>query len=852
MVVVRRHVVALVASVAAVVCPACSTEQAELEEPRPRVKALWDPGSSTLPTPTDLVRDPTTGRLALPVDEQLTPGELEWRTWLNTLDGYPASSSITIPVDGPIDPASLGGSLVLVEAGGAARVGVDLTFDEQSMSLKGQPVDERGVEALLDPGKTYRYGLWGYDGGARGAGGEPVIADAGFYLVRKEISLLDHVGALPGDSVEQKREAAESLEALRTSYAPIYEDLARFGLERALVATAGEFTVSGRPAIWFDPASGQVPVPNEFLRDDATGLIELPIRESDDEEARHIKELLSTYDGFSTTGAITIKATEAIDPVSATSSQVVRLFRVGKDNQLIEHADLERGVLKDEQTFWLRPSLAMEPETEYLYVVTRELRTKSGRELVSHPLGALLKFRAPVAVDGASQIDSLDDESAALVEPRRLRTDAALDLLEAQHGIPREDILLAGDFETLSTASFLMEWRGRPYKESIRTDVVNAQAKSPFDRGLLLAMPSVKTVVTGQLTTPDFLDPATLALRKDGAYEERLIDFVLTIPRSADPGEPIPTVIFGHGLMTSRELLYMITEKLAQNGYAAITIDLPLHGERAVCIRTTDCKGDNATCDEFGRCIDPDGSYGELRRIESPWADGPSYPITSGEPFIDLTEIEASRDHFIQSVVDMSQLIRVVRGADWSKVSGGYVLDGQDLVYLGMSLGGILGSILSVVEPTIQTFVLNVPGAGLLEMVENSAAFESIFAKALAKRELMKDDSDDYFRFQNAIRWSLDPVDPVNTVQFSIQQQLRYVDPVDGEEKMTPTKRVLLQMAEGDSVVPNITTEILSARMGVEYRRYTPSISNHGFLFDPTSGEGRRARNDMIEFFEQR
>ena len=84
-----------------------------------------------------------------------------------------------------------------------------------------------------------------------------------------------------------------------------------------------------------------------------------------------------------------------------------------------------------------------------------------------------------------------------------------------------------------------------------------------------------------------------------------------------------------------------------------------------------------------------------------------------------------------------------------------------------------------------------------------------------------------------------------------VQRELKYIDPVDGEEKIAPVKRVQIQMAEGDSIVPNITTEILSARSGIEYRLYEPEISNHVFFFLPIN-EGRRAQNDMIDFFANR
>ena len=829
---------------------ACTQDAPQLDEERATVKVLWDPTTATLPTPTDLVREQTTGKLALPIDESQTLAEQEWRAWLNTLDGYPQSTTITIPVSGPIDEATLPATIVLVDHERGMRVPVNARYDAEFGAILATPVDEAGQPALLEIGKQYTFGVWGYDSGLSGMEGEPVVADAAFYLARSEQSLLDHVGALPGDTLEERTEAATSLEQVRTAYATSYQLMSQYGITRDQLAAVSSFTVSSSPTYWFDSASGQIPLPNNLLIDRESDTVTLPIRESDNEEARHIKETLSLYDGFSTTGAITVKATDLVDTSDALDPANFRVFRLTENNEVIEHERLERGVLDDGQTMWVKPELAFEPASQYIYVLKKGIRTQEGSEIRTQPIGALLQIGGPLVVDGVSQIGSVNLESANLVEPSREEAFEMLQALERQ-GVSRDEIALAVPFRTVDAPKYLMSWRAKLYQQNIRTDVVNTISRTPRERGISLFLPNVETVVSGQLTTLEHLDPKTLAMREGQVGEERLVDFVLTIPEDAPKGEPLPVVVFGHGLETSRELLYFIADKLAQNGYAGISMDLALHGNRSVCLRDTDCKGDGSTCDEFHECRNPDGTKGQINTISNPFGnDGPEYPATSGEPFIDLENIQASRDHFIQAVVDLSQLVRVVKGADWNKATGGYLLDDQDIVYLGMSLGGILGANMAVVEPSITTFVLNVPGAGFFEMVENSAAFRSLFDKAIEHRGI-REGTDEYFQFENIIRWMLDPVDPVNLSQHMVQRELKYIDPVDGEEKIAPVKRVQIQMAEGDSIVPNITTEILSARSGIEYRLYEPEISNHVFFFLPIN-EGRRAQNDMIDFFANR
>jgi dienelactone hydrolase len=827
---------------------ACGEEQAQLEPAPSVIHALWNPATSTLPTPTDLVRDATTGRLNLPVTAEMSEAERQFRGWLNTLDGYPITSTVTIPVSGPVDPATLSGTVKLIDQDTGELLDASVTYSAELGAILVAPrvQDERN---RLKPGHAYMAGLWGYESGAKGAAGEPVVADAAFYLVRSEERLTEHPGAVPGATRAEREETAERLEQVRQSYGALYAQMERLGVAREQIAVVTSFRTTSRPTIWFDSATAQVPLPNDVLRSAATGIVSLPVSDTDDDETRHTKGVLSTYDGFSPSGALTMRATEPVDPASVADPSMIEIWRAEPDGTYVRESDLERGVLDDAHVFWVKPRLSLEAGRDYVTVVRRGLRTAAGEALEVQPAATLLKLTAPLEVGGQSQISAVDDATAVRLEPARQKVAPLLKHLEGQ-GVLADDVLMAIPFRTLSAADYMMSRRARLYKQAVRTDVVEVTARTPRERGLRLVMPKVKTIVTGKVTVLDHLDPHTRRWREDDRGELRLVDFVLTIPDNAKPGVPLPVVVFGHGLETSRELLYLIANKLADEGFAAITLDLPYHGERSVCLRDQDCR-DNATCNDVGVCIKQNGDRGELQGVASPFPDGPSYPITSGMPFVDLSDIEGSRDHFMQAILDICQLIRVVRGADWAAATGGYTLDGQDMVYLGMSLGGILGANLTVVEPTITDYLLNVPGGSFLEMLENSQTFSSLFAQTLSERGIERG-TDDYFRFKNAVRWIIDPVDPLNVALHSFMRPLTYRDPNDDQIKQLNTKRVQIQMAQGDVVVPNISTRLLAERMGATPREYTPLVSNHAFLFDPTSLEGNRARNDMAEFFRQR
>lgn len=806
------------------------------QHPAPEVvRALWNPTVGTIPTPTNLVRNDTAGQLDLPLDPTLPAAELEFRAYLNSLDGYPLSSSLTLPLSAPISEAGLVGSLVVWDMTANAPVTVDARVDGARI-VASQRIDE--TQDGWQPGHTYAYGLRGYAGGVTGPRGELVVADAPFFFIRTDEDLRDHPYAMPGHSRHEKEETAERLEEVRQRFLPLYDALAARGVPRDELAVAASFTTTARPSLWFDGDRRLVPIPNGLLVDPDTGLVAIPEDPDDTETAASIKRAISEYDGASTSGALTFRATGPLDPASVNAS-TVRLFRIEPDGSVREEIEIDYGVRLDPTLGYLHPRQQLEHSTDYVLVVTRGV-TSGGVPLEPQPASVFLRLRAPLFADGASQVGALDDRSAEVLEGWRAHGQPALDWLESQ-GTPRADVSLVAPFRTMTTTEALLALRADLYQNPASTTITNVLVRTPLERGLPLILNDVETIATGTFEVRDYLDPRTRRWRADGP-EPTLVDFVLTIPESATPGQPIPVVLFGHGLLTSRELVYMIADKLAEAGFAAFSFDLPYHGLRSVCLQDTDCAGDGV-CDELGQCST------ELASIASPFPDGPSYPASTGSAFIETGNIVGARDHFMQATVDMFQALRVIREADWPGATG-YTLDADDVMYLGMSLGGIIGSIVAGAEPTLTDFVLNVPGGDLFVVVRDSTAFTTTWNNVLEEQDALPG-SDAYFTLENAMRWMLDRIDPINVAPDAMRSYT-WTDPLDGMQKPSPVKRVMIQMAAGDSVVPNSSTRRLSEAMGVPIREYTPLVSNHVFFFDPTSLEGARARQDAIDFLEAR
>ncbi len=832
-------------------------ESPDVEESK-TVRALWDLETHEFPLPSDLERDHESGRLNVATHAEMSGAEIEYRSYLNGLDGYPLTSRLKIPLSGQVKSENLPGTVILADLATGEPVFIEPVFDVESMSIVASP----GVDpaAAWLPGRTYGVGLWGYEGGVQGESGKPVVADAAFQWVRGDADIIDNVEKMPGKTLADRQQMALKLADLQESYKPLFEMMRSRGVAREQIAVVSSFTTTNKPAVWFDLSTHRIPMPNDLLLDLRTGRVALPASFAGD----GLREGFSYYDGFSSTGAIVIRSTHRIGGDAALQAESFRVFRRIADGGWVEERDVVRGVLDDGYRVWLKPRLAFEPGTQYAFVVTSALQSEDGEDNQAQPTAALLRSQATlVGTDGKSEVSELNDAEAARLEPfREIIGELLAD--PASRGVSRAEIAAVVPFRTTSAASLMMEKRAQLYTQNVRTDVVNISVTKPSG-ALRLLLNNVDTIVRGELTVLDHLDPKTHAVEPGRAPEERLVNFSLTLPKQVGASKSVPVVLFGHGLMTSRELVYLIADELAQAGYAALAIDLPLHGERSICRLDSDCERD-AHCGALNQCLFADGSRAKFSRFEIPhlvpflrgtqYEELLSYPITSGAYFLDFENLFATRDRFGQAVLDLMQALRVLRGPEISDVTmkhAGMTIDGNDVMYLGMSLGGIVGASLSAVEPTLNHFVLNVPAADLMRLIEYSDIFKNTMTEALAQRGIRRG-TDAYFEFSNMVRWILDPVDPINMVQHSVLDPIRYIDPIDGLEKRAPVKRVMLQMVDGDAVVPNEGTRALSERMGVPIKSYYPGILNHAFLFDPNplASSTRAARQDMLDFYKVR
>lgn len=266
--------------------------------------------------------------------------------------------------------------------------------------------------------------------------------------------------------------------------------------------------------------------------------------------------------------------------------------------------------------------------------------------------------------------------------------------------------------------------------------------------------------------------------------KEELISVLITIPAAAPPATGYNTAIYQHGLGSSRTSMLAIAPQLAGTGFATVAIDAVAHDSRAVRNSNDAAKGCSTT---------------------STFSTAPQCFSLFLSP-----DLGATRDNIRQTVLDQQGLVVALKACG-TTMCGALQVDPAHVTYLGMSLGGIIGGITTAVRPDLTASVLNVPGVGWADIVENTQTLaincplvdglidagiimgEKWNPTAMPNTGLCTTDAwktqPGYRQFSAIGRWVLDPADPANFT------------------RKLAAKKFLIQEVVGDTVIPNIATD---------------------------------------------
>lgn len=631
-------------------------------------------------------------------------------------------------------------------------------------------------------------------------------------------------------------------------------------------ADIDENEVGAPPTVEFDPANKIIPFPNNLLLDPATGKLALPATCNpnggpESPTAQQLREgVLNQLDGFGTwKPTLNVTFTEPVDmasladhvflykiaaagsPLDPSGEQAIPVTPIATQTARFD-ADCQNPALVDQVTFV--PNVPLDGNSTYVLGLTEGVTTAEGVAFEPSFTWRLVREADPVVSfgDDGSIVEQTPLDPG---DPDQLAQLQGIDLLWNAHqgplaflaakGQQHQDVLIAFAFNTQTVADPLdPAVSGSPAAEASATPAlvgvqrVNAQANG--EQFLNAALPgqcapngplpcaAVGEVLAGglltkqyQLDTPNpfdatkpipgpWDDPLHPTVQHEGL--EGVVGVLITTAKDC-PAEGCPTVVFGHGLGSSKTTLLAIAAQLASQGFNAVAIDWVAHDSRAVRISDQgDCAGDPAPT-ELPQCFAP---------FLSP-------------------NLAATRDNIRQSIVDLHALVASIKacGVDGCNTADGQVLsiDAEKIEYVGISLGGILGSLGVATQGDFNAAVLNVPAVSLVDILENTQtlAIRCSLVDGLIDAGILVGDKFDetvpsglclgeewktqpgYLQFAVIGRWVLDPADAVNFTGSLAQ------------------RRVLIQEVVDDQVVPNVATEIEAALLGLTGQTADPQIS---------------------------
>ncbi len=466
------------------------------------------------------------------------------------------------------------------------------------------------------------------------------------------------------------------------------------------------------------------------------------------------------------------------------------------------------------------PGVVLPPGTRHALILTDRVRTRSGARLVAAPeLDSLLDLApsrrstpaARLYGDAAENIVATGAlcRSTAIAAMAVFTTSSRVDeiielrqrllqqpephlLLGAEHTAPYVSALFRHD-----TQPSLDDWLGIPERDESGVEWPGG------DNPGGIAHDAIGAVASGAFVAPSFLAASGGFALNHATGDAELtqpgakIPVTFVLPRQPAPPTGYPVVIIGHGLNNHRGTILSIANELARAGFALVGIDDVQHGARQ--------------------------GLADLRNNYPGTYRGPDgIPDTVGLAigfFAGFSDFAAMRDNFRQSVLDHVSLVRLLRNPELdlsplvAPAAAVPRLDPDRIFWSGGSLGGIMGTMVTAVEPGIVAAALQVPGANFVQLISTSSSELAPLVEQLTISlfGVVGDEAIDAFHpVGNLLAAVTEPGDPI-----------AYAPHINGTPLLAERRPadILLTYAVYDEVLPNIATHALIRALGIDLAR---------------------------------
>ncbi len=463
---------------------------------------------------------------------------------------------------------------------------------------------------------------------------------------------------------------------------------------------------------------------------------------------------LSTLDGFGTLASITLRFTGGVDLATVPSGEVtaeaglpVALLCADEEGAFTRFP-FEVSSTDEGATLLLAPMIPLPAASTCLAAVSTAVEAEAQCISPSETLKTLLRGDLP-----GTSFEGL---------PERYQT--AVDALIADGAITG-----IGDVSALTvftTQSITEE------SETIAEDVMTL---SPVPDGPFTCWDDLLyRVCDGSFTAVDYRSGSLSIDLSQGIDRSVTWSIPIRVWLPLKGEGPFPVALFGHGLGGSRGQGDELARVAAPEGVATIAIDSLEHGDHP----------GNHESDELFQILSFFGILLDDLSLDPLWL----------------------RDNFRQSTYDKLQVLQMIRGGMDLNGDGTTDLDPQRMVYVGASLGGIMGPELLALAPDMPVGVLIVPGGRVSSIIEESETFAPLIA--LMRPEGTSDGDVD--RFFPILQTLLERGDSANYGPHVLTNRL----PV-AQGGAVP--QVVFGMVMNDEVVPNPSNRALARSMGIPH-----------------------------------
>lgn len=654
--------------------------------------------------------------------------------------------------------------------------------------------------------------------------------------------------------------------------APLCLALSLAALSSADAATRADFYAK------FNPATGEGPFPINLLFNGSTdGTLNIPV--ADPTNLADPRVAMNGLDGFSTVAPVTAYFSGTLNAATVKAGSTVRVFEVVLTNPFLDPknpwfavsevkrelkagVDYEVGLLPqdiNQTTLTISPLLPLAPKTGYLVVLTNGIQDSGGYDARPSDVYNLTKLPTPlIDANGKSVIPGVSDAQAQALEPLRQLVNNQENAAASQ-GVAKAGIVLSWTVMTQSIDDAFMA-----LGKDLKPLGMGVKATGLTTTAAGLGLPGFSDIYVGVLAIPYYLSkekPLSGYWQTGGggavtrynplpvATAPLKIPVLMTVPNAkagqSKPATGWPVVIYQHGWFRDRTELAFLADALSFAGFAAVAIDMPLHG-------VTD-KTNLLYIAGMERTFDLDVVNNQTLL---PPADGLIDP--SGIHFANLQSLLTTRDNGREAAQDLRQLTAALPMIDLDG-DGKPDLDIGHIRFVGHSMGAITGSVFLGIEDNVTSATLGMAGGGFAKMADGSPKYGPSFAAMLSTQGLIKG-TPAYESYFTAFQTVVDSTDPINYAATAANLHPIHLIEVVGGAGVLPDQNVPNSVENA----PLAGTEPLARVMGLKSTSRTTSDDNgvraivrftqgdHYSFWYPAASVGATAemQGQMIKFLQ--